>query len=202
MTNIDLKKSYRDHYTAADEPEEVNVPPRPYLMIDGAGDPNTSQAYKDAVAALYPLAYGLRKAIKDATGIAYTVMPLEGLWWVDDLERFRLHDKTDWQWTAMICLPDVVTPEVASGILPAVTAKKQLAAGGLARLESFGDGPAVQILHRGPYADEEPTIDCLHLYIDDHSYEKRGHHHEIYLTDPRKSDPGKNRTIIRQPIAS
>ena len=200
MTTIDLTKTYRDLYTATDDPTVVDVPERPYLMIDGHGDPNTSQAYQDALASLYPLAYGIRKAIKDATGIAYKVMPLEGLWWVDDMSRFSLDDKTNWQWTAMISQPDEVDAELADAVLPAVTAKKKLASGNLARLERFGDGRVVQILHRGAYADEAPTIDRLHHYIEENGHRFRGRHHEIYLTDARKGDPSHNRTIIRQPI--
>jgi hypothetical protein len=201
MAAFDLKKTYREHYTAGDAPALVDVPPRPYLMIDGGGDPNTSQAYADAVATLYPLAYGLRKAVKDATGDAYTVMPLEGLWWVEDMAAFSIDDKTDWQWTAMICQPALVTDEVAAEAIPAVTAKKQLPSGGAARVEAYGDGAAAQILHRGPYSAEAPTIDRLHQFIDEAGYHRSGKHHEIYLTDPRRSAPDKNRTIIRQPIA-
>lgn len=201
MTSIDLKKTYQDHYTATDAPAVVAVPPRPYLMIDGAGDPNTSQAYQDALAALYPLAYGLRKAVKDATGDAYTVMPLEGLWWVEGLRRFSFDDRTDWRWTAMICQPEQITAELAAEIIAAVTASKQLAAGHLARVKPYGDGLAAQVLHRGPYAEEAPTIARLHRFIGDRGYRFAGRHHEIYLTDPRKSAPASNRTIIRQPIS-
>lgn len=200
MTNVDLTKTYREHYGAGATPTVVDVPERPYLMIDGAGDPNTSQAYQDTLTALYPLAYGLRKAVKDATGIAYKVMPLEGLWWVDDMARFSLDDKTNWQWTAMICLPDDVSPDLAAAVLPAVTVKKKLVVGHRARVERFGDGPSVQILHRGAYADEAPTIARLHDFIDANGWQFRGRHHEIYLTDPRRGDPAGNRTIIRQPI--
>jgi hypothetical protein len=201
LISIDLKRTYREHYTASDRPMTVDVPRRPYLMIDGEGDPNTSEAYQDAVAALYPLAYGLRKAIKDATDIAYAVMPLEGLWWVDDMSRFALDDKSDWQWTAMISQPEEATLELADEVLPLVTDKKRLVAGTAARIELFGDGLAAQIMHHGPYADEAPTIEGLHRFIDDEGYNFSGKHHEIYLTNPRRSAPAKNRTIIRQPIA-
>jgi len=199
MAAIDLTKSYRAHYTATDTPALVEVPPRPYLMIDGAGDPNTSPAYADAITSLYPLAYGLRKAVAAATGDAYKVMPLEGLWWVEDMSRFSIEDKSAWLWTAMICLPDAATAEMAETVIPAVTAKKHLPSA--ARVEAYGDGKAVQILHRGPYADEAPTIARLHRFIQEGSYNRVGKHHEIYLTDPRKSAPAKNRTIIRQPVA-
>lgn len=198
MAAIDLKKVYRDHYTAKDAPGLVEVPARPYLMIDGEGDPNTSKAYSDAVATLYPLAYGIRRALKDATGDAYTVMPLEGLWWVEDMAQFTVEDKSDWHWTAMILQPEAVTPGLAAEIIPLVTAKKDLPS--MARLEDYGDGLAAQILHRGPYADEAPTIERLHAYIEAEGYRLTGKHHELYLTDPRRSAPDKNRTIIRQPV--
>ena len=169
-------------------------------MIDGEGDPNTSEAYQDAIAALYPIAYGLRRAIKEATDVAYTVMPLEGLWWVDDMSQFTIDDKSDWQWTAMICQPEEVTPELAAEVLPLITANKQLVAGDAARVELFGDGLSAQVMHHGPYADEAPTIDGLHRFINTEGYSLSGKHHEIYLTNPRRSAPDRNRTIIRQPI--
>ncbi|NNC74403.1 MAG: hypothetical protein HKN93_02710 [Acidimicrobiia bacterium] len=196
----DLKKTYRDHYTARNEPAIVEVPARPYLMIDGEGDPNTSQMYSDAVSTIYPLAYGLRKAVKDTTGVAYTVMPLEGLWWVPDMGTFTVEDKSGWLWTSLICLPDAVTPEMVADVLPAVTRRKKLPLGDVARVEPFGDGPAAQIMHWGPYSDEAPTIARLHDFIAAEGFELVGKHHEIYLTDPRRSAPEKNRTIIRQPI--
>lgn len=201
MATIDLKKVYREHYSAPADPELVDVPSRPYLMIDGRGDPNTGREYADAVSSLYPLAYGLRKVIKDTTGDAYPVMPLEGLWWVDDMTRFTVEDKSDWQWTSMILLPDAVTADMASETIESVTAKKKLPSGHLARFEVYGDGKAAQVLHRGPYADEAPTIAGLHDFIDEAGYHLAGKHHEIYLTDPRKSAPANNRTIIRQPVA-
>ncbi len=200
MASIDLKKTYRDYYPAKRLPTIVEVPKRPYLMIDGSGDPNTSVEYADAVAALYPLAYGLRAEIKKVTGDGYTVMPLEGLWWVEDMSRFSVDDKADWEWTAMICVPDLVTPAMAAEVLPRVTAKKKLASGDEARVEIYEDGLAAQVMHLGPYAAEAPTIKTLHEFIHTEGLELTGKHHEIYLSDPRKSDPAKLRTIIRQPV--
>lgn len=190
MASIDLKKVYRAHYAAkTGEPVVVDVPARPYLMIDGAGDPNTSEEYRQAVEALYPLAYGLRAAVKTHTGDTYAVMPLEGLWWVPDMRRFGLVDRSAWLWTAMICLPGSVTDVMAAEVLAAVTAKKRLAAGSRARVEPFGDGMAAQVLHVGPYAAEGPTIESLHRFIADHGYTLVGKHHEIYLSDPRRGSP-------------
>ena len=201
MANVDLKKVYKTHYSArADEPVVVDIPARRFLMIDGAGDPNTAAAYLDAVQALYPMAYGVRAAIKAATGDAYTVMPLEGLWWTDDMRDFDPGDKSNWLWTVMICLPEVLTEALVEDVLPAITAEKQLKAGHLARVETFTEGRAAQILHFGPYADEGPTIAALHRFISDGNHRLTGKHHEIYLSDPRRTDPAKLRTIIRQPF--
>lgn len=128
-------------------------------------------------------------------------MALEGLWWVEDLRRFRLDHKGDWRWTAMICQPEQVSAELAAEVIAAVTAGKHLAAGHLARVEPYGDGLAAQVLHRGSYAEEAPTIARLHRFINEGGYRFAGRDHEIYLTDPRKSAPANNRTIIRQPIS-
>jgi hypothetical protein len=200
MANIDLKKIYREHYTAKSEPVIVEVPARRFLMIDGSGDPNTSEAYRNAVRALYPLAYGIRKELKSRTGDAYTVMPLEALWWVADMTQFNVDDKSDWQWTAMICQPDLATAVLLAEIGPAVIEKKQLASGHLVRVDEYHEGKAAQILHLGPYSEETPTIELLHDFIAVEGYERRGLHHEIYLSDPRKVEPTRVRTIIRQPI--
>jgi hypothetical protein len=199
-TTIDLKRTYRDHYTATARPAIVDVPARPCLMIDGSGDPNTSQEYVDAISSLYPIAYGLRKALAGVTGIAYTVMPLEGLWWVDDMRDFDPDDKSNWKWTAFICQPDAVTPEMVAEVIDGVTTVKQLASGHLARLEQFGDGLSAQVLYRGPYSDEGPTIADLHGFVASTGHRLHGKHHEIYLSDARRTDPAKLRTIIRQPM--
>jgi len=201
VASVDLKKVYREHYTAKSSPIVVEVPARPYLMIDGEGDPNTSKEYADAVAALYPIAYGIRKEIKDTTGDAYTVMPLEGLWWVEDMNQFSVERKDEWSWTMMICQPTVVTPEMGERLIADVTVRKDLQSGDRVRLQELDEGLAAQILHKGPYADEGPTIQLLHDFIGAEGYALRGKHHEIYLTDPRKSAPGNNRTILRQPVA-
>ncbi len=200
MTSIDLKKTYRGHYSAPRAPEVVNVPRRPFVMIDGHGDPNTASEYREAVEALYPIAYGLRAAIKAATGDAYTVMPLEGLWWVPDMADFDPNDKSNWDWTAMICLPAAVADTPATDVIAAVTTKKQLAAGDKARIEYYAEGLAAQVLHIGPYADEAPSIAALHDFIAANGHALAGKHHEIYLSDARRVDPAKLRTIIRQPF--
>jgi hypothetical protein len=200
MTSIDLKKTYREHYTAKATPAVVEIPARPFLMIDGSGDPNTAQEYIDAIQTLYPMAYGLRAAVKEATGDAYTVMPLEGLWWTEDIRDFDPADKSNWLWTAMICLPDAVTQSMFDEVLPAVSAKKGLRSGDKVRFEIFTEGTAAQILHIGSYSDEAPGIAALHDFIITGGHGLSGKHHEIYLSDPRKTDGSKLKTIIRQPF--
>ncbi|MCP3939041.1 MAG: hypothetical protein GY708_27145 [Actinomycetia bacterium] len=200
MTNIDLKKVHRDHYSAKTSPAIVDVPDHNYLMIDGAGDPNTATEYTDAITSLYPIAYGLRAAIKDATGDAYTVMPLEGLWWTPDMADFDPNDKANWLWTAMICLPDAVTDEMAAEVFAAVTSKKKLAAGHKARVETYSEGQAAQVMYVGSYSEEGPSIMALHDFIAESGGTLSGKHHEIYLSDPRKTEPDRLKTIIRQPF--
>ncbi len=202
MASIDLKRIYREHYTAkVGKPSLVDLPARPFLMIDGEGDP-ASQRYADAVQALYPLAYGIRAEIKRATGDGYTVLPLEGLWWADDMSQFSVDDKAAWKWRMMICLPDLATADMAAEVLPKVVSSKKLVAGDLVRFGVFAEGPAAQVMHVGSYADEAPTIQKLHRFIQGEGLARSGLHHEIYFGDPRKSDPARLKTILRQPVAT
>ncbi|GAA1972233.1 GyrI-like domain-containing protein [Isoptericola halotolerans] len=199
MVSVDLKTTYRDLYRAPRDPVLVTVPARPYLMVDGAGDPNTAPAYREAVTSLYPLAYALRAAIKDATGTGYAVMPLEGLWWADEVERFRELPRSAWRWTMMISLPDDVAQVDAVEVVARTTTARDLPAA--VRLEQFGDGEAVQVLHVGPYTEEAPAVDALHAFVTSSGRSLAGRHHEIYLSDPRRTAPERLRTIIRQPVA-
>jgi hypothetical protein len=202
MASIDLKKVYKESYTArVGEPALVKLLPRRFLMIDGAGDPNTASEYADAVAALYPIAYALRATIKAETGDAYTVMPLEGLWWADDMDTFSQGRKGDWRWTAMIAVPEVATPAGAAGVIAETTSERGLVAGRRVRFEVLDEGMSAQVMHVGPYTAEMPTIEMLHRYIAGQGLTLRGHHHEIYLSDPRRTAPEKLKTIIRQPAA-
>jgi hypothetical protein len=201
MASIDLKKVYKDHYTArVGKPALVTVPARPFLMIDGEGNPGTAPEYADAVAALYPLAYGIRAAIKKLTGDGYTVLPLEGLWWADDMDAFLGARKDEWKWTMMIGLPELASAEMAAEVMPEAIRKKGLVAGEKVRFEMFEEGACAQVMHVGPYSAEAPTIELLHEFIAAEGLVRRGLHHEVYLGDPRKADPAKLKTIIRQPV--
>jgi hypothetical protein len=189
-------------YRARQTPELIDVPELTFLMIDGHGDPNVSDRYREGIQALYAVSYTLKFAIKRAGGPDHRVGPLEGLWWVDDLTRSTMEDKSAWDWTAMIRQPADVTTRLVEEVALEVADKKQLPAVRELRLERFAEGHAAQILHVGPYAEEGPTIERLHAFIDEQGYARRGKHHEIYLGDPRRTAPARLKTIIRQPVST
>ena len=175
----------------------------PFLMIDGAGNPNTSQEYQQAVEALYAVAYALKFLLKKEQGIDYAVMPLEGLWWAPDMREFSVEHKETWLWTMLIAQPQEVTAALFERAREQVQRKKSSPALAKLRLEPFQEGLAAQIMHLGPYAAEAPTIARLHAFIREQGYAfdgSRQKHHEIYLSDPRRSAPEKMRTVIRQPM--
>lgn len=202
VTTLDLRKEFKRIYQPpAKGVVVVDVPIMQFLMIDGAGNPNTAQQYQDAVNALYSLAFTLKFLVKKELAVDYPMMPLEGLWWTVDMRTFSLENKDDWQWTMMLMQPDIITPALLSKALAQAVQKKHLPALAHIRLARFEEGRCAQILHLGPYATEKPTVEKLHLFIQEHGYNLRGKHHEIYLGDPRKSAPDKLRTLIRQPIA-
>lgn len=204
MTKVDLKQTHKMLYSAsATAVTEVTAPPLRYLMIDGAGDPNTAPEYMAAVQALFSLAYALKFAFKKAPdGFDYAVMPLEGLWWVEDPADFSYTERSGWRWTAMILQPDAITAEAVAAQQVAIAKKKDLPALSRVRFEALEEGRALQILHKGPFADEPPTIERLHAEIAARGLRPTGRHHEIYLSDVSKTAPEKLRTIIRQPVAA
>ena len=201
MKVIDLKKELKPLYQpSAKEVVVVDVPPMNFLMVDGVGDPNTSQPFSDAIEALFALSYTVKFMIKKGTmAIDYGVMPLEGLWWADDMMKFSAVDKSNWKWTVMIMQPSFVTKEIIDEAIVEVKKKKNPTAVSKVCFESFSEGRCAQIMHIGPFSEEGPTIIKVHQFIDTISH-RIGKHHEIYLRDIRKADPSKWKTIIRQPI--
>jgi hypothetical protein len=178
----------------------VDVPAMGFLMIDGHGDPNTSWEYQTAVEALFTISFTLKFMIKKSERQAdYVVFPLEGLWWAGDMSAFNLGDKDRWMWTAMIAQPEYVTHDLFAAAVKEVERKKRLSLP-VIRFESFSEGKAVQIMHIGPFAEEGRTIAKLHGFIKDMACDLTGKHHEIYLSDVRKTAPERLRTIIRQPF--
>ena len=178
----------------------VDVPPMNFLMIDGHGDPNTAQEYQDAVEALYGVAYALKFMSKKEKGMDYIVPPMEGLWWVENMEEFTTENKSTWDWTMMIMQPEWITQEMFEEALKQVEKKKNPPALSRLRLEVYHEGLAVQIVHIGPYNAEAPAIARMHTFIDENGYEPAGKHHEIYLGDPRKVAPERLKTVLRQPV--
>jgi hypothetical protein len=200
VEKIDLKKNLKHLYQpSSKEVVEVDVATMNYLMIDGEGDPNTSQAYANAVEVLFMVSYAIKFMVKKKTAIDYGVMPLEGLWWADDMSRFSVADKGNWKWTMMILQPDFATRETIESAVGDVKKKKNPNAIDKLRFETFSEGKCAQILHIGPFSEEGPTIAKVHQYIDSSS-QLTGKHHEIYLTDIRKANPANWKTIIRQPM--
>lgn len=180
----------------------VDVPPLQHLMVDGQGDPNTATEYADAISSLYPVAYTLKFASKRDLGRDYVVMPLEALWWAPDLAAFTTaRDKSQWQWTAMIMVPEWITGVMFDAAIATVAATKHPTGIDKIRLETFREGLCVQTLHVGPYDDEAEALAELHdEFIPGSGLRMTGKHHEIYLSDARKVDPSKLRTILRQPV--
>jgi hypothetical protein len=198
---VDVKSSYDSYRARSGEFRVIDVPPMQYLMVDGHGDPNTSADYADALAALYPVAYALKFASK-RVGRDYVVPPLEALWWAADMTAFTsARDKSQWSWTAMIMTPDWITAQAFADAVTVVTAKGRPAALGRMRLETLEEGRCVQTLHTGPYDDEAEVLAHMHDHvIPDAGLRMRGRHHEIYLSDARRVEPARLRTILRQPV--
>lgn len=199
---IDLKKTIGTYTARPGQFDVVTVPTMRYLMIDGHGDPNTSQEYADALATIFPVAYRMKFHSRNELDRDYTVMPLEALWWSNDMDSFTTaRDKSRWDWTVMIMTPDWLTATHVDAARDAVQRKGGGPVLSSLRLETLDEGLAVQTLHIGPYDDEGPLLDAMHYdVIPSHSLRLSGKHHEIYLSDARRTDPGKLRTILRQPV--
>lgn len=202
MEKLDFRKELKELYAPSSKNfAVVNVPRMSFLMVDGEGNPNTAKSYSDAVEALYPVPYALKFASKKQLDKDYVVAPLEGLWSATDPSAFGRRAKDEWRWTMMIMQPSWITPEMVEQALAVTAAKKNLPALPLLRLEEYEEGKAVQILHIGSYDEEAPTLNWLHQeYMPAHGYDFNGRHHEIYLGDPRRTEPSKPKTILRQPV--
>lgn len=199
MQKIDLKRELKHLYRpSSKEVVQVEVPTFQFLMIDGKGDPNTSEEYAKAVEALFSVSYTAKFMLKKGVqGINYAVMPLEGLWWSDDMSAFVNNDRSKWKWTMMIMQPPFVEGAVIQAAIEKVKQKKSLSSVDALRLENFTEGLCAQTLHVGPFSEEGPTIQRVHDFIEGRSA-LTGKHHEVYLSDIRRAAPAKWRTIIRQ----
>lgn len=200
---IDLKKEVATYRARKGSFDIVEVPPLQYLMVDGRGDPDT-EAYGNAISALFGVAYKLKFASKRQFERDFVVMPLEALWWSDDMSTFTVNrDKSRWSWTAMVAVPDWITGDDLEEARAAVAEKGANRALDELRLERYEEGRCVQTLHVGPFDDEGPVLDEMHnVSIPGAGLRMTGKHHEIYLSDIRSTDPAKLRTILRQPVAT
>ena len=206
LTKINLKKDLKHLYTpSAKAVEIVDVPELSFVMIDGEfgpGDtPDTSQEFQEAIGALYGASYTLKfmSKLREDDPIDYTVMALEGLWWVEGGE-FDLSRKEDWRWTMMIMQPEHITEGMFQEALHQLREKKDNPALYKLRLERFQEGLSMQIMHIGPYSEEPRTIEKMEAFARENGYGLRGRHHEIYLGDPRRARPDRLRTILRHPV--
>jgi hypothetical protein len=205
MPPFDFVKEYKPLYMpSAKHPAIVEVPDLAFLMVNGRGDPGSSEAFEAAMQALFSAAYTLKFGLKKTDPERdFKVAPVEGLWWGDDpkptladLQR----DRDSWNWTLMIAVPDAVTADEVAAALETAGRKKDLPAAPLLRLERFEEGLSAQIMHVGPYSEEAPTIERLHEWAAAEGYELRGRHHEIYLGDPRRTAPERLKTVLRHPV--
>lgn len=201
MDKIDFRKTMKALWQPpAGRFTLVEVPKMRFLMIDGEGDPNTAPAYTQAVEWLYSVSYPLKFMSKRTLGRDYAVMPLEGLWWAEDMESFVRRDKDDWSWTMMIMQPDWITQPMVEAAIEKARAKRGEPPTSL-RLEDYHEGLSVQILHIGAYDDEGPVLRRLHdEFLPANGLEPTGHHHELYISDPRRTPPEKLKTVLRQPV--
>lgn len=202
MIKSDFKKTLDSYLAKQGKFRIVDIPPMQYLMVDGHGDPNTSEEFKNAIEALYPVAYKLKFASKIELQKDYTVMPLEALWWADNMDTFTsARDKSKWDWTLMIMQPDWITAEMFEVAVKKASEKLAPKSISKVRLETLNEGMCVQTLHVGSYDSEAETLAIMHSeFIPDNNLKMVQKHHEIYFSDFRKVAPEKLRTILRQPV--
>ena len=205
---FDFKKEYRDLYQPKTKPSIVEVPRMRFLAVEGAGDPNEEGgAYKNAIELLYGISYTLKMSYKTDHAIEgfyeYVVPPLEGFWWQPGINGVDYSDKANFHWMAAIRVPEFVTDADFAWAVETATVKKKMNFSPVQLIE-IEEGLCVQCMHVGPYDDEPATIDAMHEFaesqglVPDISDARR--HHEIYLSDPRKGDPAKTKTVVRHPI--
>jgi len=199
---IDFKKTLDSYHAVRGEFRIVDVPEMQYLVVDGSGDPNTSPAFHAAVESLYPVAYKLKFSSKREMGRDYVVPPLEGLWWSKDMASFTsARDKSRWDWTLMLMVPDWIGSDLVALATAQVGATSAPARLDDIRLESLAEGRCVQTLHIGSFDAETEVLAQLHdEFVPRNGLRMVGKHHEIYLSDFRKVAPDKLRTVLRQPV--
>lgn len=205
---FDFKKEYKQFYMPKNKPEIVMVPPINYIAVQGTGNPNEEGgAYQQAVGILYAVAYTLRMSYKGTHKIdgffEYVVPPLEGFWWQEDVDGVDYSDKSSFNWISVIRLPDFVKKDDFDWAVQEAARKKKLDCSSAEYL-TIDEGLCVQMMHYGVYDDEPATVAIMDEYLSANGYENdfsdNRLHHEIYLSDPRKTEASKQKTVIRHPV--
>ncbi len=205
---FDFKKEYKELYQPKSKPQIVEVPPMNYIAVRGTGDPNEDDgAYQQAISVLYAVAYTLKMSYKTDYKIAgffeYVVPPLEGFWWQDDVDGVNYADKSGFHWISVIRLPDFVTKSDFDWAVETAAKKKKLDCSS-AKFLTIEEGLCVQMMHVGSYDDEPASVALMDDYLTENGYVNdltaERLHHEIYLSDPRKTAPEKRKTVLRHPI--
>ncbi len=205
---FDYKKEFKEFYQPKGKPEILEIPSMNFVAVRGKGNPNDEDGeYSKVIEMLYALSYTLKMSYKGDYKIEnyfqYVVPPLEGFWWQENIKGVDLSNKDKFQWISLIRLPDFITKEDFNWGIEEGTKKKKI---DLSKLEfiSITEGLVVQMLHIGPYDTEVETVKIMEDYMIENGYEydfnDSRHHHEIYLSDPRRTAPEKLKTIIRHPI--
>ena len=197
-TKLILEKQFKEYYTATSSPEVLSFGKVPYITIEGKGEP-AGKEFTKAVEALYPLAYGIKNICKKA-GKDFGVPKLEGLWWVESGKNAVEIPRSEWFWRLLIRMPHYVTAAIVKSGKEEVFEKKKLALIENIELEVIDEGRCVQVLHVGSYSTELNTIQAMKNFMHLKRLKEHGLHHEIYLSDPRKTVPEKLKTILRQPV--
>ena len=205
---FDFKKEYKELYLPKNKPQIVNVPKANYIAIRGQGNPNEEGgAYQRAISVLYAVAYTLKMSYKTDYKIdgfyEYVVPPLEGFWWQDGIHGVDYSKKDEFNWISIIRLPDFITRENFDWAVKTASEKKKIDCS-CAEFFTVEEGLCVQIMHIGSFDDEPASLEKMDKYLEENGYEKDFSdtrlHHEIYLSDPRKSTPDKQKTVIRHPV--
>ena len=197
---IDIKKQHKHLFAPKREPHLVEVPKFRYRMIDGEGSPQGT-AFQDAIGALYSTAYATKFRLKAAGRADFVVPPLEALWWADDESAFEENRRDKWQWTLMLIQPDHVSEEDSADALEVLDKKGKITAAHRSmRTEQLEEGRVVQCLYIGPYDSMGGAISTMHAFAESNGLELAGKHHDVYLSDPRRTGPEKLKTVLRRPV--
>ncbi|MEC5148216.1 GyrI-like domain-containing protein [Chitinophaga sp. 180180018-2] len=199
MEKLDLTKKFKQYYSAAASPELVTIGKGLFLTINGKGDPNSS-TFEEVTGALYAVAYAIKFGSKSKDQ-DFTVSKLEGFWWVNDTTTDPLKvPRSEWYYELAIRMPDHITQQNFSEALLKAEKKKQSAYIRQVDLKHMEEGLSVQMLHVGPYSEEPVSLKMMDDYMTQYDLAMNGRHHEVYLSDFRKTVPTKLKTILRHPV--